>query len=269
MKFKFLTLAIYITLLGCNSSNNAKTELAEETSRPLVTLDGYSAGLEVPDNRSVQEYKVLFFGNSHIANIPSILTKITEQALPDKKIKTQRAPNSHYLSERLNDSQSAEMLQNEEWSHVILQAQKYSQSGAVEYPTTAAQTWIRMAKSLGTMPILYPEHPQRGKSQEGQRVHQIHVNIANKEASCVAPVGLVWDKVILLVPSIKLHDNDGNHATYTGQVLTAFVMFEMVTGYSADLLPYIEGLDVEYSIQSLFGQVASGVIAEHKTCLQQ
>lgn len=265
MKFKLLVLLTCSLITGCNSSDSTKTEIAKSTS--TITLNNFSAGIEIPDNRSKQNYEILFFGNSHIANIPNILTKIVEQALPDKTIETKRAPNSHYLAERLNDGQSSELLQSGSWSHVILQAQKYSQSGAVDYPTTAAQTWIRMAKSLGTMPILFPEHPQKGKALEGERIHQIHLGIAIKESSCVAPVGLAWDKVILLDPSIKLHDSDGNHATNTGQVLTAFVMFEMITGHAADLLPYIEHIEVEQTTQSLFAQVASEIILEYKNCL--
>jgi hypothetical protein len=72
---------------------------------------------------------------------------------------------------------------------------KYSQSGQVDYPTIAAQTWIKMAKSQNAMPILFPEHLQRGDAQEGQKVHDLHASMANTQSSCVAPVGLVWDRV--------------------------------------------------------------------------
>ena len=123
-----------------------------------------------------------------------------------------------------------------------------------------------MAKSQNAIPILFPEHPQQGNSQEGQKVHDLHVSIANIQSSCVAPVGLVWDRVIKLRPNITLHQTDGNHASDTGTFLTALVFYETISGFSADLIPFINDIDIDRTTQALLGQITSEVIAENPPC---
>jgi hypothetical protein len=86
--------------------------------------------------------------------------------LPHKSLTTRGTPNALYLDERLDDSPSIEALHSEEWNHVIFQAQKYSQSGIVGYPTNAAKVWITRAKQINATPILFPEHPQKGDIDE-------------------------------------------------------------------------------------------------------
>ncbi len=267
-KIAFTLTLVFLT--ACNSSSSTEkkdTEVTTTSNTKNNKLDSYQAGLAVPDNTQVNHYSILFFGNSHIANIPTFITQLIQYQFPNKTITTKRMPNGDYLADRLNHPDSVNTLLDNTWSHLILQAQKYSQSGSVDYPTTGAQTWIRMAKTQNTTPILFPEHPQRGNTQEAQRVHQLHLSIDEKETSCVAPVGLAWDKVIAINPAITLHASDGNHANLTGQLLSAFVLFEIITGYPADLLPYIDELDVAQETQTLFKQVASETVSEHRNCL--
>lgn len=255
-------------LVGCNSSNDKAdpVEIVENKSPIGLTLNDYPAGLAIPQNKDVTDYRVLFFGNSHSAGLPALLTVLVEHGLPNKTIYAERQPDYAYLDDRLLDKVSAPLLVEQPWTQVILQAQKYSQSGSVEYSTTGAQTWIRMAKSKNITPILYPEHPQRGNLTEGRLVHELHLSIAEKEASCVAPVGLVWDKVLSLSPSEPLYSADGNHASKTGQVLTAFVIYEMVTGEPADILPYIDALEVSEEQQAFYKQIVTQIISEDENC---
>ncbi|WP_169074510.1 hypothetical protein [Thalassotalea algicola] len=262
------SLALIIGLSGCNSSGSVSPEeqADKSTSSSLPKLSDYDANLPIPNNQQVADFKVLFFGNSHIGGIPNKIKAMVETTMPDKTIEVETAPGNDYLAERIRDSRSVNLLRNESWSHLILQAQKYSQSGAIDYPTTAAQTWIRMAKHHNVTPILFPEHPQAGNITEGQRVHDIHESIALNEASCVSPVGLAWDKAISLDPSLKYHSGDGNHAATTGTVLTSLVLFQVITGYSADLVPHIESLNVSEQTQQFLGQIAAQTIAENNVC---
>ena len=70
----------------------------------------------------------------------------------------------------------------------------------------------------------------------------------------------------MIEPGLALHAPDGNHATLTGSFLTALVLFEIVSGHSADALPYIEDIRVDTATQALLGQMASQAIADHPPC---
>lgn len=257
-------------LAACGSSSSTGSDddratIASETTYSL-DIDDYQAGLAIPDNQSSQHYKVLMFGNSHLIGIPDVLKLLVDSALPGKSIEMSTARGNDYLAERLRDGHSVNLLLGESWTHLILQAQKYSQSGSIEYPTDAAQTFIRMAKSDNVTPVLFPEHPQYGKTTEGERVHNIHQSIVEIEASCLAPVGLTWDNVIQIAPSLKLHNTDGNHAAKLGTLLTSLVIYQTITGESADLIPYIDALDVDEATQNLLGQIASQTVLAFPPC---
>ncbi|MFT5705190.1 MAG: hypothetical protein ACI8SK_001145 [Shewanella sp.] len=224
-----------------------------------------STNLPIPDNRNSDNYQVLLYGNSHTARQASLLRTLISTGVSDSSVDVSNAGGG-FLDDNLKKSSQVAKLENGNWTHVILQGQKYSQSGNRKYPTIAAQIWIEKAKNKGVTPILFPEHPQKGNTEEGMRVHLIHTRIAQLQKSCVAPIGLTWDKVQLTSPQIPLYSSDGNHAAYTGSMLTALVFYEVITGRSADLLPYIPEIDVDEATQQLLGQMASETIQANQPC---
>lgn len=265
MKSKLIPLLLVLCMVGCNSSSDDNTPANNSPVAPLppVITD---ENLAIPDNLAATQYNILFLGNSHVGGMASLVQMLFEVGAPQKNIGKLSTSQGGFLSERLEDGRSVDVLKSNAWSHVIFQAQKYSQSGQFDYPTIGAQTWIQMAKSQDATPILFPEHPQRGDSLEGQKVHDLHVSIANKQSSCLAPVGLVWDRVIRLRPNLVLHHADGNHASNTGKFLSALVFYETISGFSADLVPFIDSIDIDSSTQDLFGQITSEVISENPPC---
>lgn len=263
---KILIFALIFLLPSCGGNNKANEVTDINNSLVEIPFDDTGQVLEIPDNRSNDDYKILFYGNSHVAGIPDLVKTIILNGLPNKTVLAKTAPGGQYLADRLNDQASIDALLRDNWSHVIFQAQKYSQSGAFDYPTTAAQTWIRRTKIRNATPILFPEHPQKGNENEGEKVHLIHTQIAALESSCVAPVGLTWDAVLELIP-LPLHTSDGNHAKYLGQFLTALVFYEVITGEPADLLPYINEIDVAEDIQHFLGQIASATLKLNPGCI--
>ena len=264
--FKSLVCSILFVLLvncgGSSSQKNATATNVYNSTKPTLSADN----IAIPDNSGVNDYRVLFFGNSHVVGLPYLLKTLIEHGLPEKTAYIKSATSGDYLQERLSNPSSVELLTTNQWSHVVLQAQKYSQSGVVNYPTSAAQTWIQLAKTQSTTPVLFPEHPQRGNDNEGRKVHDLHLSIAALQASCVAPVGLAWDRALALQPALKLHADDGNHAALMGALLTSLVFYEVVTGMSADILPYIDSIDVEKTTQDFLGQVASETILNNIAC---
>ena len=259
-----LVVLLVVLLSGCGSSDSQT-----DTSKPVYP-EGPITGsnLPIPDNSTRDAYNILLFGNSHIVGLASIINTLVSHTLPVKPMSMREASSQRYLDERLDDGVSLPLLQSEDWSHVILQAQKYSQSGAVDYSTVATQRWAQLSKEQQATPILFPEHPQRGRTKEGQRVYDLHAGIAALQAACVAPIGPVWDKVIALRPELELYHADGNHASALGKFLSALVFYQIITGQSADLLPYIASLDVEAEIQDFFGQIVSELILANPPCRQ-
>ena len=71
----------------------------------------------------------------------------------------------------------------------------------------------------------------------------------------------------MTLPQLVLHTPDGNHAALTGQLLTAFVFYEVITGEAADLLPFIKDIDVNEATQQVLKQLASETIQAHQACL--
>lgn len=253
---------IILFFLSSCSESSVKTS-APTTNHTNATEQSPSNNLTIPDNRFSNTYEILIFGNSHTSGLNRLIETLISNSKPNAKINVFNAGGG-FLDD--NIQARVDLLENTSWTHVILQGQKYSQSGATIYSTTAAQTWIQKAKKNETTPILFPEHPQRGNITEGQQVQNIHTGIAKIQSSCVAPVGLTWDKVISLEPQLVLHSSDGNHANYLGKVLTAFVFYEVITGQSADLLPFIAEIEVEEVTQQFFKQIVSETIQSTQPC---
>jgi len=263
MKFNLLTLALLLLLSACGGSSSPTTEKGSDdkiTEPPVL-----SANLAIPNNRDLGEYQLLIIGNSHVQYTQELLTIIFENGLKDKNIGIDTRIGA-FLDVIVDNESLIELIATRPWTHIVLQGQKYSQSQSVEYSTEAAITWIQRAKNIGATPILYPEHPQRGNPQEADYVHGIHLGIAEEESSCVAPIGLSWNKVIAIEPSLDLYQADGNHATELGSLLSALVLYQVISGQNADMLPYIEELPGAESTQALLGQMASQTIAEKADC---
>lgn len=213
-------------------------------------------------------YEILLIGNSHSSRnkLPELVATLIESGLLSKTVHAQAAPGWGFLADHLGNDATLRLLESRNWTHVILQGQKYSSSGRYYYPTTAAEELIRRARSRDAVAIMFPEWPRRGNGEEGQRVHNLHLQIVAREPACVAPVGLAWQLVLQEHPSLKLHAPDGNHSNRRGALLTAYVLYEVVTGQLARELPNIPGVKVNEETQEILRNSASETIKAHSFC---
>jgi len=267
MTKKLLLFAGVALLVGCGgggSGNSGASETAA-TGNP-DDLSRYTISLPLTDNSSSSSYAVLLIGNSHAQGLQSILERLLALGQPNKIVDVQVAPGFAFLADRVNDGVSEQKLESEQWTHVILQAQKYSSTGTNTYPTAAAEYWIRGSKQLGATPIMFPEHPRRGNSWEGQTLWQLHSGIAARENACVAPVGLVWDEVLFRDPNLLLHQSDGNHATETGALLTALVFYQIITGEPVESLPGLSEFNVDSATEQLMKESVSSLLFAYVPC---
>lgn len=265
MKKLFIIYTVMLMLSACGggSTNTSEDEVpvADDPFQPIESTDN----LSIPNNREFDTYNVLILGNSHVAGLDSLLTEIFAHAEVNKTVNF-KTLGGLFLDTIVNNENIIKALQNSQWTHVILQGQKYSQSHTISYPTNATITWIQRAKAIGATPILFPEHPLANRPTDAAYVHGIHEGIAEKQSSCVAPVGLTWNKALELSPRLDVHHSDGNHATDLGKLLSAFVFYETITGESADLLTFSDTFPGDAATQALFGQVTSQAIIENPPC---
>jgi hypothetical protein len=213
-------------------------------------------------------YAVLLIGNSHSSrgDLPAVLRQLLEMDGGPELAHVEAARRWVFLAERLGDKVTQKALESREWSHVVLQAQKYSTSGRYIYPTDAAEEWIRRSRNLGAQPILFPEWARLHHDEEGARVHRLHLEIASREPACVAPVGLAWEIARGSHPDIRLHAQDGNHANRKGALLAAYVLYGTITGRSPEDLPSTRIRGVPEEIQIKLREAAGKAISQSPPC---
>ena len=223
--------------------------------------------LSTPVAADDAEYSVLLIGNSHSSRggLPDMLQQLLESG-GNVPANVKVATGWNYLAERLDDNRTEKILDSQHWSHVVLQAQKYSTSGKYTYPTDAAEEWIRRSRSTGAEPIMFPEWARRGNTEEGTRIHRLHQNIAAREPACVAPVGIAWEVMLDSYPEVRLHANDGNHANRKGALLTAYVLYATITGQSVRELPEIGFRGISVEVQTQLRSAADKAIAMAPPC---
>jgi hypothetical protein len=239
--------------------------------RPLVLLalllgacgGGDGGGQNNPPSGSPAsaDIRLLFMGNSHTSSndLTGMVAEMVRAARPGKTVASAEAPGWMFLDERSNDAASLNLLRSQNWTVVVLQAQKYSSSGQFTYSTAEAEELIRLARQQQAVPVMFPEWPRRDVA-ETQRIYDLHVSIAQEEAACVAPVGQAWDLALSRHPSLALHAADGNHSNAAGAFLAALILFATITGESPAGVPDLPQFGVDGGSQALLRAVAAETV---------
>jgi hypothetical protein len=262
MMNKSIGFCVLIWLLSACGEGNRSSDIVPKVLEGTVTSIDNAL---IPNTTQEAEYKILIIGNSHGKDIESLLNMLFEYDNVTKNV-TIESLSGTFLDTIVNHESIVEIVQKGEWTHVILQGQKYSQSQSTLYSTDATITLIMRAKAIGAMPILFPEHPPLKRPYEAEYVQAIHESIATEQSSCVAPVGLTWNQVLSISPDLDVHEPDKNHATPQGALLSSMVLYEVISSEPADLLPFIKALPADSATQALFGQVTSQTINANSPC---
>jgi hypothetical protein len=204
---------------------------------------------------------LLFMGNSHtsVNDLSKMVADMVRAGRPGKSVASVEAPGWLFLDERLSDAPSMDLLRSQNWSFVILQAQKYSSSGQVAYSTEEAKELVRRSRTQHAVPIMFPEWPRRG-IDETQRIFDLHVSIAQAEPACVAPIPQAFDLALARDPTLTLHASDGNHSAPAGAFLAALVLYATITGQSPLDLPPLTQYPVGASLQATLRGIAAEMV---------
>ena len=204
---------------------------------------------------------MLFMGNSHtsVNDLTQTVADMVRAGKPGETVASVEAPGWMFLDERVHDEPSMELLRSQDWSFVILQAQKYSSSGQFEYSTAEAKELIRMSRERHAVPVMFPEWPRKD-IDETQRIYDLHVSIAQEEPACVAPIGQAWDLALARDPTLTLHAPDGNHSAPAGAFLAALVLYATITGLSPLDVPPLPQYPVDLSVQETLRGIAAETV---------
>ena len=264
---RLFILLVAVSLASCErGAQQASGSLPTGNTADPSLLTRYTESYPLVDNSDASAYKVLLMGNSHASGLYPVLLDLLVLGQPEKPIDVYLSSSSGFLDVRIYDGIRHQELESRPWTHVILQGQKYSTSGARSHPTDAAEYWIRGSKQQGATPIMFPEHPRKGNDWEGQTLWDIHKGIAVRENTCVAPVGLVWDEVIFRAPSLVLHQPDGNHASRTGALLTALVFYSIITGQPVESLPELSAFGIDAATEQIMKESVSSLLYTYSVC---
>ncbi len=211
---------------------------------------------------SSADVPMLFMGNSHasINDLQGMVQSMVVPSFPGETVEAVEAPGWMFLEDRIHDPVSNALLRGQDWSYVVLQAQKYSTTGCCTYSTEEAKVLIRTAREQHAVPILFPEWPRLGVD-ETFTIYDLHVSIASVEPACVAPIGQAWDLSLQRHPGRVLHNADGNHSNPAGAFLAALILAATITGDSPLDVPVLAGFGVDADTQALLRIVAADTVA--------
>jgi len=209
----------------------------------------------------VADVTLLFMGNSHTSNndLSTMVTDMVRAGTPGKTVASVEAPGWLFLDERLHDEATIDLLTSQDWSFVILQAQKYSSSGQFNYSTEEAKELVRMSRDQHAIPVMFPEWPRQG-IDESQRIYDLHVSIAQAEPACVAPIPQAFDLALARDPHLSLYAADGNHSSAAGAFLAALVLYATITEQSPLDVPPLPQFPVDESVQETLRSIAAETV---------
>ena len=242
MRIRNAGIALALLLVACSSGGDS----SRTSGPPSGTAD----------------ISMLFMGNSHTSfnDLTKMVADMVRAGKPGRTVASVEAPGIMFLEERVHDAPSMDLLRSQNWSFVILQAQKYSLSGQFEYSTEEAKELIRMSRVQHAVPVMFPEWPLQNVD-ETQRIYDLHVSIAQAEPACVAPIGQAWDLALARDPSMPLYADDGNHSRPAGAFLAALVLYATITGQSPLDLPQFPQYPVDAALQTTLRGIAAETVA--------
>ena len=255
-----LLIVIAFVLAACGGSGGADPAQSPSSPPPAPPPS------PPPPPAVTAEISLLFMGNSHtsVNDLPGMVADDrARRATPARRCSTWSR--LHGCSSRSARSirRPSSWCADTVGPYVVLQAQKYSESGQFNYPIDGAVTLVRLARTVGALPILFPEWPRRG-IDETQRIYDLHVSIARREPACVAPIPQAFDLASTRDATLVLHSADGNHSAPAGAFLAALVIAATMTGLAPDQLPALPIEGVEAAVQAQLRRAAADTVMVHR-----
>lgn len=197
---------------------------------------------------SAQVRRVLFIGNSLIYtnDLPAVVRAVAAQAGDDLVVASATGPNLALIDHLHGATDAVARIRGGRWDYVVLQ----------QGPTTVQMCrdsligWTRafdtLARAAGARPALLMTWPPAGEPELFDAARVSFQEAARAVGGVFIPAGEAWRIALAADPRIELYGPDGFHPSTAGTWLTAFVIFERLSGRDARTLtgvtPAVAGL---------------------------
>ena len=219
-------------------------------------------GLSDPEQVRAADHSILFVGNSHTSShdLPGLVARMIRHRHPDKTVLT-RTLSVGFLEDAAQMPDHREEIANRPWKQVVLQAQKVSQSGRVEYSRAEGIDLAKAVKGRGADVVFYAEWGLQGKEGDGAKQEKVYLEMGEASGARVACVRRAWEKALAVQPDLPLYAFDGNHQAELGAFLTAAVLFGVLTGESPTVLADFPYPNTDAAMRKLLTDAAAEAVA--------
>jgi hypothetical protein len=254
---RFALLLVCVALSGCGPSGSGPG------AGSPAAWSNPAAELSDPAQVTAADYSILFVGNSHTSmhDLPDLVARMIRHRHPTKTVLT-RTLGVAFLEEADSNPAHQEEIARRPWKQVVLQAQKVSSSGRVNYSTAEGIELAKAGKNRGADVVFYAEWGLRGKAGDGPRMEKVYQGMADASGARVAGVGRAWDAALAKQPDLPLYAEDGNHQSAVGAFLTAAALFAALTGESPAVLADFPYPDADAATRKLLADAAAEAVVK-------
>jgi hypothetical protein len=193
-----------------------------------------------------QTKRVLFLGNSYTSynQLPVLIDNLANANGHDI-IHDSNTPGGQRLVQHASNPSSLSKIKAQDWDYVVIQAQSQEPSFSPTqvanntYPYAAILNDSILSNNPCTEPLFYMTWGRKNGdasncgtyppicTYEGmqQRLRESYMEMAQDNNASVAPVGVAWQTVRDLYPSIELYNSDQSHPSLAGSYLAACVFY--------------------------------------------
>ena len=219
------------------------------------------------NHTSKKNLKILFIGNSYTKHTRRYFTGLAKAGQPDTQIDW-ITPGGRQLSQHAENEKVIEQIEKNKYDIVILQDQSQTPSfpDYLDKHLPAIKKLHDAIQKSGAKTILYmtwgrkigdveneKTFPNDSYEKMQKRLTAGYEALAEKLDAKIAPVGLVWAK---LVDKMELYREDGSHPNSNGGYLAACVLYYTIFEASPEQLSYTG--DVQSDKAKLIRETVAG-----------
>ena len=206
--------------------------------------------------------KVLFIGNSHtyMNDMPSLFSHIYEKTTGCKVNSVMLAYSARSLEWHLKEYLSLRYnILYGKYDYCIIQ-QRAHPFPSEEETLKDGKKIIEICKKVNTRVVLFMTWAEKAHPENQQKMIDTYEKLAIETYSILAPIGIIWEKILKKYPEIELYYKDGAHASPYGDLLISAVLVKAISGINPSFPDYIldnkiefreAGIDIEENIDNI------------------
>lgn len=188
--------------------------------------------------------KVLFVGNSHtyFNDMPELFSRMCRAGADLNAEPVMLSHPSRTLEWHLREYYELRFnLLYGHYDYCIIQQAAHPFPGKEETLRDIARI-EELCRKGRTQPVIVETWAEKRAPEHQAIMNETYHEAADEHDSLLAPVGEVWQSMILRHPETELYWKDGEHASPYGDYLIACVLYRVITGNEASGLPDV-GID--------------------------